>query len=113
MSDLSMGADFGKVLFGQHAVHVPMWMWVQDAGTDNGDAFVTFVGASKVRGLAHPLRFGSQRTHQLVVGELLIRPHKAVATDEYRGHGISGLALLGSTVLPDLMTDGDVLLDLR
>lgn len=85
--------DYTQALYGQHARHVPAWMYVQDGGT----GIVSFVGASKVnveQHLAgvHPLRYGSTRTHQLIVGEIIVRPHLVVATDDLRGMGLAGLA---------------------
>lgn len=109
---MDLGADYGKVLFGQHAVHVPMWMWVRHQGTQDGDTIVSFVGASRVTGAAHPLRYGSERTHQLVVGELLVRPHVVLGTDEHRGYGLAGLANRGSVNIETLMEDGDLVLDI-
>lgn len=109
---MSDGVDYSKVLFGQHAVHVPAWLWVQHQGTEDGATFVSFVGASKVQGL-NPLRFGSDRTHQLLVGEIVVRPHRVAHTDAYRGHGLAGLFSEGPFPLADLMGRGDGLLDLR
>lgn len=63
-------------------------MYVQDVG----DGIVSFVGGSRVGEAAHPLRYGSDRTHQLVVGEIVVRPHFVVATDTLRGMGLAGLA---------------------
>lgn len=94
--------DYTKVMFGQHAVHVPAWLVVQDSG----DGIVSFVGGSKVgveqfaAGL-HPLRFGSAKTHQLVIGEVIIRPHRVTASDERRGSGLAGLATDPFTSLAD------------
>jgi len=109
---MNLGADYSKVLFGQHAVHVPMWMWVQHQGDLGGDTTVSFVGASRVRGDAHPLRYGSQRTHQLILGELLVRPHQVVHTDTHRGHGLAGLFSEGPFELDRLLRQGDGLLDI-
>lgn len=105
--------DYSKVLFGQHAVHVAAWMWVQEQGTEGDDSFVSFVGASKVRGGVHPLRYGSDRSHQLLLGEIVVRPHRLAHTNAYRGHGLAGLFSEGPFPLSDLMAQGDGLLDLR
>lgn len=89
-----------------HARHVPAWMYVQTAA----DGTVSFVGASRVDRPVHPLRYGSDRTHQLIVGELIVRPHYVIGTDVLRGHGLGGLATQG----PDLasyLTDGELILD--
>lgn len=98
--------DHTAMLFGQHARHVPAWLYVQDMGP----GLVTFVGASKVLTRAHPLRYGSERTHQLIVGELVIRPHQVHATDELRGYGLGSL-VLGSG--HDVAMAGEKLFDHR
>ncbi|WP_446046025.1 hypothetical protein [Streptomyces olivaceus] len=87
--------------------HVPAWLYVQD----QGDGTVSFVGSSRVPGGgAHPLRYGSDRTHQFLVGELLVRPHYALDTNVLRGQGLGGLV----TQHPDLgrfLQDGEILLN--
>lgn len=84
------GIDMARVLYGENARHVPAWLYVQD----QGDGMVSFVGASKVEpGQPHPLRYGPERTHQFVVGELIVRPQLVVATDALRGMGLSALAI--------------------
>lgn len=89
MSDLTMGVDYARVIYGDDARHVPAWFYVQDQGA----GVVAFVGASVLPAdLAHPLRYGSDRTHQIIVGEIIVRPHTVVATDELRGAGLGALA---------------------
>jgi hypothetical protein len=79
--------DYTRALFGANAVHVPAWLYVQD----QGPGLVSFVGSSRVDGGPHPMRFGSQRIHQLVIGELVVRPHAVTGTDALEGHGIASL----------------------
>lgn len=77
-----------RAMFGERARHVPAWMWIQDGG----DGTVSFVGSSRVTEPAHPLRYGSRRTHQFVVGELIVRPTRIVlATDAHTGDGLAHL----------------------
>lgn len=101
MSPLDQGVDFTRVVFGQHAVHVPAWMVVQD----EGHGAVSFVGASRFDPKpgypTHPLRFESDRTHQLVIGEVIVRPHRVTASDKRQGSGLSGLATDPFTDLAD------------
>lgn len=97
-----------KYLLGQHANRVPAWMYVQSAG----DGLVSFAGASRVSDLAHPLRYGSDRSHQLIVGEAVIRPHFVIATDALRGEGLGGLVSKGGHDFPRMLSDGEVLLDI-
>src|SRR6185369_8546961 len=72
-----------RAMFGQHAVHVPMWMYVQD----QGKGVVTFVGSSR----SEDLRYGSDQTHQFILGELIVRPHLVMGTNTLRGSGITQL----------------------
>jgi hypothetical protein len=78
--------DYTRVMFGQHAVHVPAWLVVQD----QGDGLVSFVGSSNGAG-PHPLRFGSSETHQLIVGEVIVRPHRVTHSSARKGSGLAGL----------------------
>jgi hypothetical protein len=80
-----MDADYTKVMFGQHAVHVPAWLVVQD----QGEGLVSFVGATRMEA-PHPMRYGSDKTHQLVIGEIVIRPHIVTATNSRKGSGLAG-----------------------
>ncbi len=96
-----------RYLLGDRAHRVPAWMYVQNAG----DGVVSFAGASRVPTLLHPMRYGSERSHQLIVGELVIRPHVIVATDALRGEGLGGLISKGGHDLPRMLSDGEVLLD--
>lgn len=86
---MSESDPYTAALFGQHAVHVPAWLYVQN----QGEGIVSFVGASRVADLAHPLRYGSARSHQLIIGEIVVRPHLVMGTDDLRGQTLSGLAL--------------------
>jgi hypothetical protein len=76
-------------LLGANAVHVPAWLYVQDAGA----GVVSFVGASRISlaDVDHPMRYGSRHSHQLIVGELVVRPHQVYATNALEGMGLSGL----------------------
>ena len=97
-------ADYVRVLFGEHAVHVPAWLYVQN----QGDGVVTFVGASRSPTPAHPLRYGSDRTHQFILGEIVVRPHQVVATDALRGSGLAHLVARGHD-LDAMLALGEVL----
>lgn len=100
------GVDMTRVMFGENARHVPAWMYVQDLG----EGAVSFVGASRVPEPGpHPLRYSSRRAHQFIVGELVVRPHIIVATDELRGSGLSSLAT-GDHNVRKMLRKGEVLL---
>jgi hypothetical protein len=100
------GDAYTRLIFGQHARHVPGWLYVQDAG----DGTVSFVGSSRVTDGPHPLRYGSRRTHQLVIGEVIVRPHLVVASDVARGAGLAGL-VTGEFHDP-MIRSGEVLVDI-
>lgn len=89
-----------RAMFGENAVHVPAWFYVQH----QAEGVVSFVGASR----SEALRFGSDRTHQFVVGELIVRPHRVVATDALRGQGLSGL-MTGAHDLAAMLAAGELL----
>lgn len=79
-----------RALYGHYARQIPVWMVAQESGPDA----VCFVGASRDPGL----RFGSTMTHQLILGELIVRPHFVIESNRFRGHGMSGFL----THCPDL-----------
>lgn len=100
--------DYTQIMYGENARHVPCWMYVQD----QGPSVVSFVGASRILSDAHPLRYGSDRTHQFIVGEAIIRPHLVVATDALVGYGLAGLAQSSHDI--DAMLDkGEKIIDLK
>lgn len=93
--DLYGGEDMARVLYGKNAHHVPAWVYVQR----QADNVVGLVGASRVpQGTAHPLLYGSSRQHVFIVGEVIVRPHLAVATDALRGYGAGSLYISGHDV---------------
>jgi hypothetical protein len=94
LESLYGGMDLTRTMFGVHARSVPAWWWVQDQGFDGGP-IVTIAGGSRMAGLAaeHPARYGSARSHLLMVGELILRPQLIVATDARRGSGLPGLVM--------------------
>lgn len=97
--------DTARLMFGEDARHVAAWMYVQH----QGDGTVSFVGSSRVD-RAHPLRYGSDRSHQFIVGEMVIRPHLVVATDALRGYGLSALATNDHN-FAEMLQDGETLID--
>lgn len=75
--------DMTKVLYGEHAIHVPMWMVV---ARTTGD-IPAFVGSSRDPAML----FGMQEKecHGLIIGEIVVRPHLVVVSDAMAGHGLS------------------------
>lgn len=88
IADLYGGIDMTRVMFGEAARQAPMHMYVQGA---DGEGTVSFVGASRLPAGPHPLRYGSSRTHQLVIGQIIVMPRAVISTDALRGTGLAGL----------------------
>lgn len=101
--DLCLGVDYTRIMFGEQACRVPAWCYVQH----QGDGIVSFIGSSKVPGV-NPLRYGSSRCHQFLVGELIVRPRLVVASDALTGEGLSGL-LTSAHDVDRMLSDGEVL----
>ncbi|MFJ2217890.1 hypothetical protein ACIQVO_36255 [Streptomyces sp. NPDC101062] len=101
------GTALAHIALDANVRHVPAWLYVQN----HGGGTVSFADSSRVPGgKARPLRYGSDRTHQFLVGELLVRPHYALDTNVLRGRGLGGLV----TQHPDLggfLDDGEILLN--
>lgn len=100
-----------KIMYGQHAVHVPAWFYVQ-GGSKQQDT-VVIMGASKVEP-DNPLRFGSTMIHQFVLGEIIVRPHLVVETDRLKGTGAASLLTSGWHVWSqDRFEGGNIIIDNR
>jgi hypothetical protein len=98
------GGDMAQVMYGRNARHVPAWCYLQN----QGPGYVSFVGASRM-GAPHPLRYGSEREHVFAVGEIIFRPHVAIATDALRGTGLAGLAT-GSHDTDEMLANGELII---
>jgi len=72
-----------KALFGVHAIHAPVKLVVQEA---NEGLYVAVLVTDT------DLSFGSEKTHQLILGDVVVRPHIVVETNAFRGHGLTSLA---------------------
>lgn len=71
-----------RALFGDNAIKVPFNAIVQDQGQ------VCLVIAQ----IASPkIKFGGTKTHQLILGDAVVRPHLVVEIDGMRGRGAAGL----------------------
>ena len=93
-------------MFGCNAIKVPFNCIVQDQG-DGGIAAVIVVGGS----MAARYKFGSKKTHQLIVGDAVIRPHFVVDSDHLIGTGLAGLAKSGFADIAGWLKNGDMLID--
>jgi hypothetical protein len=91
-----------RMMFGCHAVRVPIQMAVQQASEH------TLVTVTLTRAMPGDLRFGSDKAHQLVLGDAVIRPHVVLETDAFKGHGLGGLAM---EPVEEWVRQGNVLLN--
>jgi len=57
----------------------------------------------------HPLRYGSERPHQFILGELIVRPQLIVATSALQGSGLGNLAVADHDI-GRMLRDGDLIL---
>lgn len=95
-----------------HTATARGWLYVQEQGTHG---LVSFVGSSRaplntLPAEAHPFRFGSQRTHQFVVGDITFVPQLVIGTDMLRGRGLAGLAT-DDHDFERMLQRGEVILD--
>jgi hypothetical protein len=78
-----------QAMFGQNARRAAGWVAIQDAG-QMPDGRPIYAVCGVVTGeLRH--EDGKGFTHEMVHGEVIIRPHAAYAGDSFKGHGIAGL----------------------
>lgn len=92
-----------RAMYGQNAIHVPLNLIVQNMGEGKvTGVFQTTAGL--------PMMFGSIMTHQLIMGDVIIRPHLVMETNALRGAGFSALARDGFQNVEEWM-NGNVLLD--
>lgn len=111
--------DMARVMYGEHARHIPAWMYVQD----QGPGVVGLVGASRVPSGNHPLTYGGGHyqgaaeghsntgkhyyAHHFIVGEIIVRPHIVIGTNALTGMGAGGL-YIGDHDIPAMLADGAV-----
>ncbi len=76
------GIDMTKAMYGVNAIQVPAVLKIQD---NNGLSVI--VGYSQ----GDKLRFGSKLVHQLVICDIIVRPHLVMESDKFAGSGASGL----------------------
>lgn len=96
---------YTRAMFGCNAAHCGANMIVQDAG----DGRVLVVLQSTSQQPKHPLMFGSQHIHQLLMGDIVFRPRVVLGSDHLRGQGINHIARCGFDL--EEWMDADVVLD--
>lgn len=98
---------FTRAMFGIHAIHTPMNFIVQAYEEDG--AIIAIAQAKVDDALFKRLTFGSRLTHQLILGDIVLRPHLVSESDHLRGSGLAGLARSGFQ-MDDWVEHGRVLL---
>ena len=103
-----MNDPYIRAMFGEHAVQLGLNFVVQDAGL----GAVSLVAVSRTGDDSpHPLRFGSELTHQLVVGDAVIRPRYVLESGRWRGVGLAGLITSSAMTSPDeWLREGKIIL---
>lgn len=97
---LDLGLDH-KQLFGRDSFKAPFNLVAQN----QGDNLTSFVGFSDY--IYFPFDVNLDKNHILFVGEIVVRPHYAVATDRYGGIGLEGIYVDSDK---EMMVDGDELM---
>jgi hypothetical protein len=87
-----------QAINGQNARRGAGWVVIQDAGTTNDGRPIYAVVGVAVGELRH--EEGKGRTHEMVHGEVIIRPRAAYAGDKYKGAGAAGI-LTGNAYDPE------------
>lgn len=107
LADLYAGVDMTKVMFGSRAIHVPLNLIVQRV--DNNSGKVTGVFQTSV---GTPLLFGAKndQAHVLILGDAIIRPGLAYASNHLVGTGFSGIAMHGFVNQAEWIEHGTMLL---
>jgi hypothetical protein len=87
-----MFGEYTRMLFGDQAVYAKTHLIVQKG--DNEGHTVAIAALSRSEG-QHPLLFGSTKTHQLVVGELIVVPKLVMESNHLQGSGMSHMFTFG------------------
>ncbi|KKL59835.1 hypothetical protein LCGC14_2211330 [marine sediment metagenome] len=75
-----------KMMFGENAIITPMNMIVQNMGNKVSLCIAQIPNIN--------IRFGSILTHQLILGDAVIRPHVVLESEKFMGHGAAALATM-------------------
>lgn len=94
--------DFTKAMFGEHAIHVPCQIVLQEQGrTADGRYLTLVVGVvSSTEPILSPEAIARDFPHELIVGDMVIRPHGKWASAHFKGCGATGLVTSGA-MFPD------------
>jgi hypothetical protein len=78
-----------RAMMGENARRAAGWVVIQDAGTTEDGRPIHCIVGVVVGDLRHEA--GKGHTHEMVHGEVTIRPRAAYAGDKYRGHGAAAI----------------------
>jgi hypothetical protein len=77
-----------RAMFGEHAIHTPMNFVVQAI---EPDSFVAMAQCRVSRALFKRLVFNSKKPHQLIMSDIILRPHLVMETEHLCGIGMAGI----------------------
>lgn len=96
-----------RALFGANAIHVPFNCIVQaDMQHNTVSAVVVVGGTPQIKDYL----FGSKMTHQLILGDAVIRPRLVFESDHLRGVGFAGLARNGMSNVDEWLKNGKLII---
>lgn len=94
--------DMAKVMMGQNAFHIPINLIAQPM--DQGRIIGVFQTSNGV-----PLLANSNKTHVLLLGDMIFRPRVIAASNAFQGCGVSALLKQGFSEI-ETWLKGDVIL---
>lgn len=87
------GKDIHKTLYGEHAMHVPCQMLLQQQARTPGGKYLTV--ALVIMATDEPVLSEQAMSegcmHELIVGDMVVRPFGKWASKKFQGTGIAGL----------------------
>ncbi len=98
---------YTQLLFGKNAMTIPFNAVIQgDPKNKQVLAIVLIQGDHALK-----LMYNSKLTHQLIIGDAVIRPHIIVESNHLRGAGVTGIVTSGLSSMEDWINQGNLLLD--
>lgn len=78
------GMNITKVMFGEKAIEVPVWLYVQNQGNNMS----SFIGLSPY---SDAIRYQEEFTHSFITGSIIVRPARILASDDFIGRGLESM----------------------
>lgn len=94
---------FIKAMFGCHAIHAPCQTMAQDQGRTKDGKYITLLASIVVTDepfLSKEAREVPECCHELIVGDMVIRPQGKWAVPTCRGNGITSI-ITSSAMFPE------------